>query len=221
MGAETTPLSRNLEALVNSRHTTYEAVATVAGISKAAISQWKSGATKNANRGALSRIADYYQITIDDLISEGHGLHAKLNGGGLSGLSVNGCESGMAPVHSLGAVHAGDFDGQWELDGEAMLPRELLDRHPRCFALEVNGDCMDRVFTDRDHIFIDPDMEPRDGSIVVMSVDGDAVVRRIRMGNSSALLVADSHGRHDDIIIDSSARCLGVVFWWQSKGEVR
>jgi repressor LexA len=217
-------IGRNLEALTEIKDTNWEAIARIAGVSKAAVSQWKSGKTKNPNRDALQKIADYFGLQIDDLTGETTGLYAQLHGltsappGAVAVVPQPGVS---VPIRVLGAVHAGEPEEAWEIDADAPLLEEIAKRHPGCYALIVNGDCMDRVFPEGSVIFADPEMEPRDGSIAIVQIEGDTVVRRLKTGGNTWLLVSESHGEHADIVIDSpDASCEGVVFWWQTKGEI-
>ena len=104
-----------------------------------------------------------------------------------------------------------------------MLHKHLAGAHPNCFALAVSGSCTDKVFTDADHVFVDPDIQPRDGSIAVMLIGGKSEMRRVRMGRSSMVLVAESHGDYPDMIVAAGdgqeTTCQGVVFWWQARKE--
>ena len=216
-------VSRNLRELVESRGLKQSALANVAGVTEGSVSGWLSGRAVPRTK-PLEKIATYYLVSMDDLVSETGGLYAKARG--LVGVpagatAVSGSNASRVPVRVLGTAHAGDPDEPWELDGEAMLYEEMARRHPHCYALRVNGDCMDKVFTDHDHIFVDPDAEARDGSIVVVSIDGETVVRRLKRGTNSAMLVSESHQPHDDIIVrdGDDARVLGTVFWWQARSE--
>lgn len=218
-------VGRNLVTLKEQRDTTQSAIAAVAGATDGAASKWFSG-EKMPRMKYLERIADYYMVSLDDLTSEAHGLYAKAHGlvdAPSGATAVSPSPARMVPVRVLGAAHAGDPDEPWELDGEAMLYEEMASRHPNCYALRVNGSCMDLVFTDQEYVYVDPDMEPRDGSIAVMLIDGLAEVRRVKMGVGSMLLVSESHDPQPDIIIRAGdgqdARCQGVVFWHQARSE--
>ena len=219
------PVSRNLRTLIEARDLKQSTIAKVAGVSEGSVSGWVSGRSYPRTK-PLERIADYYMVTVDDLTSEAHGLYAKAHG--LTEVppgatAVQPSTPSLVPIRVLGAAHAGDPDEPWELDGEAMLYEDMASRHPNCYALRVNGSCMDRVFTDQEYVFVDPDMEPRDGSIAVMLVDGLAEVRRVKLGVGSMLLVSESHDPQPDIIVRAGdgqeVRCQGVVFWHQARSE--
>lgn len=221
-----TAISRNLQTLKEQRDTTQSAIASVAGASVGAVSKWFSG-EKTPRRKYLDAISQYYLVSLDDLTSEQYGLYAKAHGlteAPAGATAVVSSPPRTVPVRVLGAAHAGEPDEPWEFDGEAMLYEDMASRHPSCYALRVNGSCMDKVFTSEDYVFVDPDMEPRDGSIAVMLIDGRSEVRRVKLGVGSMLLVSESHEPQPDIIImagdGQEASCQGVVFWWQARKEM-
>ena len=214
-------VSRNLRELVESRDLKQSALAGVAGVTEGSVSGWLSGRA-NPRTKPLERIAAYYSVSMDDLVSETGGLYAKAHGlvGAPAGATAVGT-SARRTVPVLGTTYASFPDDPTEFDGEAMLYEDMAARHPRCFALRVNGSCMDRVFTEEDYIFVDPDITPRDGSIAVMLVNGKSEVRRVKLGNGSMMLVSESHDPQPDIYLrdGDSAECQGVVFWWQARSE--
>ena len=212
-------IGRNIAALVEMRGTTQSAIAAVSKATKGAVSQWVSGNNRPKDV-YLERICEYYSVSMDDLVGEQNGLYAKLHGlGDAPPGAFKPFAKPSTPVRVLGAAYAGDPDEPPLFDGEAMLYESLAAEHPNCFALEVIGSCMDKVFTDADHIFVDPDMEPTDGSIAVMLVDGKVEARRFRRGNDSVMLVSESHDPRPDIVLrdGEDVVCQGVVFWWQAK----
>ena len=220
-----TAFSRNFNALFNMSGKTQDEIASALGVDRVTIYNWRNGRTqKPKSQEIVDKLKEYFGVDDIDLFGYNDGYHAKVYGltsAPPGAAAVRGSDARKVPVHVLGAAHAGDLDEPWELDGEAMLYEDIAKRHPRCYALRVNGDCMDKVFTDHDHIFVDPDAEARDGSIVVASIDGQTVVRRLKRGTSTAMLVAESHEPHEDIIVreSSDARVLGTVFWWQARCE--
>ena len=220
-----TAVSRNLRTLKEQRDTTQSAIASVAGASVGAVSKWFSG-DKMPRSKYLQAIADYYLVSLDDLTSESHGLYAKAHGlteAPPGATAVSPAAPRTVPVRVLGTTHAGSPGEPFEFDDEARLYEDMADRHPNCYALRVSGSCMDMVFTERDHVFVDPGMKPRDGSIAVMLIDGKSECRRVKLGVGSMLLVSESHDPQPDIIIRAGdgqeVACQGVVFWWQARTE--
>ena len=104
------------------------------------------------------------------------------------------------------------------------VPASVCENHPRAFALEVEGDCMDRVIPEGSHVLVDPDREPGNGSVAVVETDSyQAVMRRWYRGSSTLMLTADSHGEQEDMVFgpeDGPVRVVGTVVWWQAPGEM-
>ena len=198
--------------LMDANDLNQSALANISGVSKGTVSQWFNGGfTPKAE--SLAKIADHFGVTVEYLMS-----------GRDERTRVAPSQMRMVPVRLLGTTYAGEPGEPCEFCGEAMLYEGLAERHPNCYALCVSGTCMDRLFTEQDYVFVDPDMEPRDGSVAVMLIDGKSETRRVKMGNGSMMLVSESHDPQPDIIIrdgdGQEAVCQGVVFWWQAREEL-
>lgn len=128
------------------------------------------------------------------------------------------------PLMTLGRVHAGPFSDEEEAERYVEVPASLLRNHPNAKALLVEGDCMDRVVPEGMSVVFDPDKEPANGSIVIVEADGyRALMRRWYRGGSTLMLVADSHGSYEDIVLtedDGPIRVIGTVIWAQSSREM-
>ena len=217
-------VGRNLRELIESRDLKQSALAVIAGVSEGSVSGWLSGRSYPRTK-PLERIAEYYGVSMDDLVSESAGLYAKAHGlteAPPNAIAPSEPQRAYAPLY--GRVHAGGAGEPDLLDDSIPTPYEVLERHPRGYWLEVEGDCMDRVYPDGCHIFIDPEMPPRDGSIAVVSIDGgDYVMRRLKRGASTILLSPESHNASwEDILIagDREVRMVGTVVWFQSGREM-
>lgn len=83
---------------------------------------------------------------------------------------------------------------------------------------------MNRVVHNGDHVLVDPDMTPKNGSIVVAETENyQAIMRRWYRGSSTLMLVADSYENFEDMVFtadDGPVRVLGVVFWYQAPKEM-
>ena len=217
---------KNVSSLIKRQDTTQQAFADSIGVSLTTVNGWLKRGVQ-PKRFNLDSICKVYGVTHNDLLSDSQGIYAQLHGltSAPSGATaVSGTLSRMIPIRVLGTTYAGEPGEPFECCGEAMLYDEMAARHPNAYALCVNGTCMDKVFTDEDYIFVDPDMQPHDGSIAVMLIDGKSETRRVKMGNGSMMLVSESHEPQPDIIIregdGQEATCQGVVFWWQARHEV-
>lgn len=128
------------------------------------------------------------------------------------------------PLTTLGSVHAGPFSEEGETERSIDVPASLLRSHPRARALIVEGDCMNRVAPEGMAVVYDPDVEPHNGSIAIVETENyDAVMRRWYRGGDTLMLVADSYGKHPDIVLheeDGPIRLVGTVVWVQSSKEM-
>ena len=225
----TSAFGRNIKCLREERDMTQAQLANAISVSEVSIYKWEKGEVERPKQADVrEKLKDYFGVSESDLFGYNDGYYAKkygLSDAPAGAMKASSETSGMVPVRKLGAVHAGNPDEAWEFDGEAMLYDKLAAKHPNCYALQVNGTCMNLNFTDRDTIFVDPDMQPRDGSIAVVSIDGgEVLVRRIRMGNNSIMFIAETTETEawEDIIIqggEHDVRLIGTVFWWQSTNE--
>lgn len=205
---------------------TQEELAKIAGVSRGAVSQWEGGFSE-PRMGAIQKIADHYGLLKSNIIEDGGMLSIEYNGLNprigvpANAIPVRGT-SAMVPVRVLGRTHAGESMDEHESDYEAEFPEGVVSRHPRCFALKVEGDCMNRRYPEGCHVLVDPDTEPSNGRAVVAEFeDGRSVLRCYYRGQSSLMLTADSFSEYEDIILagNDPVRLVGVVVWFQAERE--
>ena len=125
----------------------------------------------------------------------------------------------------LGKVHAGDAQEPQVLDERISLPYEVWERHRDGYFLQVEGQCMSKIYPEGSYILIDPMQRPVNGSIAVVSIDGaDYVMRRLYKGSSVLVLSPDSwEAGYEDIVIagdDHTVEFVGSVVWFQASGEL-
>lgn len=182
-------------------------------VARSTVTQWENG-WSSPRMGMVQKLAGVFGVSTSDIVAEydsSLAMHVKTS-------------SAMVPVRVLGRTHAGERMDEDESDYEAEFPQSVVARHPNCFALTVEGDCMNRRYHNGDHILVDPDMEPHNGSAVVAEFsDGRSVVRSYLRGSSTLVLAPDSYLEgYEDIIIamdDEPVKLLGVVFWNQAGKE--
>lgn len=182
-------------------------------VARSTVTQWENG-WSSPRMGMVQKLAGVFGVSTSDIVAEydsSLAMHVKTS-------------SAMVPVRVLGRTHAGERMDEDESDYEAEFPQSVVSRHPNCFALTVEGDCMNRRYHNGDHILVDPDMEPHNGSAVVAEFsDGRSVVRSYLRGSSTLILAPDSYLEgYEDIIIamdDEPVKLLGVVFWNQAGKE--
>lgn len=221
-------LPENIDALLVKHDLTQEALARIAGVTPGSVTGWRKGA--RPRHDAISNICEYFNISEDDLLSDRYGLAAKEHGRfdsvSLPAGAIPVYSSGEAtvPLLTLGRVHAGALADEEEIAHRVEVPASVCAGHPRAFALEVEGDCMNRVIPEGSHVLVDPDRQPANGSIAVVETeDYRAVMRRWYKGSTKLMLSADSFEDYEDMIFgmdDGPVRVIGTVVWFQASDEM-
>lgn len=206
-------IGKNIKRLRSKYGLTQEELGAIADVSSMAVSQWENDRAV-PRMGAVQAIADHFKIPKSEIIDE-EPRHA----------NAAGMPMGYVPL--VGSVHAGKPVEPDTVDGEQIeVPQFLIDSDPDCYALEAEGDCMNRVYPEGCTIVVSPNKEPQNGSVAVVTVDGhDAVMRRMYRTPNTLILSPDSFNKeHTDIIITSDTEhtieFLGKVVWFQSKEEM-
>lgn len=199
---------------------TQEEFGKIADVSYMAVSQWENGRAV-PRMGAVQRIADHFGLTNSQVID---GIDAKPRV--IPDNAIFPVKSEYASRPLLGRVHAGNAQEPDILEEEMPLPKPVADRHPNSYFLRVEGDCMNNIYPEGCHILIDPDIEPTNGSIAVVSINGeDYVMRRLFRGANVLVLSPDStNSTHEDIVINNSddyeIKFVGTVVWFQAAKEL-
>lgn len=217
-------IPENIDALLVKFDITQEALARIAGVAPSSVNGWRNGAVPRKN--AIERMCKALEISRDDIMSDEYGLAAKERGRYAmpDGAMPVVPSSATVPLLTLGRVHAGAMTDEEEVAHRVEVPASVCENHPRAFALEVEGDCMDRVIPEGSHVLVDPDREPGNGSIAVVETEAyRAVMRRWYRGSSTLMLTADSHAEQEDMVFgpeDGPVRVIGTVVWWQAPREM-
>ena len=217
-------IPENIDALLVKFNITQEALARIAGVAPSSVNGWRNGAVPRKN--AIERMCKALEISRDDIMSDEYGLAAKEHGRYAmpDGAMPVVPSSATVPLLTLGRVHAGAMTDEEEVAHRVEVPASVCENHPRAFALEVEGDCMDRVIPEGSHVLVDPDREPGNGSIAVVETESyRAVMRRWYRGSSTLMLTADSHAEQEDMVFgpeDGPVRVVGTVVWWQAPKEM-
>ena len=216
-------LAENIDALLVKFDITQDALARIAGASPSSVHRWRHGAQMRPEY--QKRICEAFELSEDDLLSDQFGLAAKEHGLVPDGaIKPTASEPAYAPL--LGRVHAGKAQEPDILDDRIPVPYEVIKFHPQAYFLQVEGDCMDRVYPEGCYILIDPEKQPQNGSIAVVSIDGaDYVMRRLFRGANTLVLSPDSHNpEHKDLVISSTSEHTvefhGTVIWFQASKEM-
>lgn len=211
-------LSDNIKQLRLEKEWTQEQLADKVDVTRSTVTQWETGWSQ-PRMGKVERLAAAFGVSVAELV--GDVSSRRLPKGAII---PTASKPAFAPL--LGRVHAGDATEPDILDENISLPYEVREAHPHAYFLEVEGDCMDKVYPEGCLILIDPDIEPRDGSIAAVAIDGaDYVMRRLRRGATSLMLSPESYNpAHADIVVgpddDHVVELVGTVVWFQSREEM-
>ena len=213
-------IPENIDALLVKFDLKPESLARIAGVSTATVSRWRTGQTDNIRKANLKHICEQLELSPDDILSSSAGLAAKEHGRVPSGAKLPS-EPRPAYAPLLGHVHAGDACEPDVIDDRVPIPYEVRSAHPDGYFLEVEGNCMSRVYPEGCHIYIDPRQQPRNGSVAVVSIDGaDYVMRRLYNTGRTIVLSPDSWDDcYEDIVItgedERTVEYVGTVVWFQ------
>lgn len=216
-------IPENIDALLVKFDITQEALARIAGVAPSSVNGWRNGAVPRKN--AIEKMCQALEITRDDIMSDEFGLAAKEHGRVPSGAKLPS-EPRPAYAPLLGRVHAGDACEPDIIDDRIPIPYEVRSAHPDGYFLEVEGNCMSRVYHEGCHIYIDPRQQPRNGSVAVVSIDGaDYVMRRLYNTGRTIVLSPDSwDDSYEDIVItgedERTVEYVGTVVWFQPAEEM-
>lgn len=208
-------ISRNIKNLRIKAGLTQAELADRIGVTRATVTQWEREWSQ-PRMGAIKKLADVFGVSVSQMVSDNDPSHPS---------NVQGMAMGSVPL--LGSVHAGKPQDPDTYDGETVkIPQFLIDSDPECYALEAEGDCMNRVYPEGCTIAVSPNKEPMNGSVAVVSIDGrEAVMRRMYRTPNTLVLSPDSFNPdHDDIVVTSETEhtieFLGKVVWFQAREEM-
>lgn len=206
------------------------------GVSESAYQNYEYGIREMPSR-VISRACEIYGCNFDWLVGLSEEDSALISGGLVppsasrflkGAVPVKGMDMGYVPLR--GRVHAGPFTCPESLEAREELvlaPQFLIDADPDLYACEVEGDCMNKVYPEKNCIiFVSPNRQPQNGSIAVVTLDGcDALVRRMYRTPHTLVLSPESwNAEHKDIVIteesDHTVEFGGKVVWFQSSKEM-
>ena len=212
-------IAQNIRRLRERKGVTQEELAKAIGMSRPAVTQWETGWSQ-PRMGTVEKLAAFFGVSKSEIIDDDYSTAVLPKGA----MPVYSSGEATVPLVTLGRVHAGELTDEEEARHRVEVPASVRSRHPRSFALVVDGNCMDRVIPEGAHVLVDPDREPQNGSIVVIETeDHQAVMRRWYKGNRTLMLSADSHEEQEDLIFgmeDGPVHVAGVVVWYQAPEEM-
>lgn len=209
-------ISANIKRMRLDEGLTQEQLAERLGVTRSTVTQWETGWSQ-PRMGAISKLASVFGVSVSEMVED-------RNNPPKGAIFPTTSPRATAPL--LGRVHAGSAQEPEVLEDEIELPHSVRTAHPNAYFLQVEGDCMDRVYPEGCYILVDPDKEPSNGSIAAVMVDGhDTVMRRLLRTSSTIVLAPEStNPEHKDIVITASdehtVELVGTVVWFQASREM-
>lgn len=210
-------LAENIRKFRTDADLTQAKLADLVGVTRATVTQWETGWSQ-PRMGAVEKLSEVLGVSMSELVD---GSNIKRVPG-----AITPPEPRKAYLPLLGKVHAGDAQEPQVLDERISLPYEVWERHRDGYFLQVEGQCMSKIYPEGSYILIDPTQRPANGSIAVVSIDGaDYVMRRLYRGANVLVLSPDSFDDcYTDIVVDDPAahtvEFVGTVVWFQPSAEL-
>lgn len=209
-------LAENIRKFRTDADLTQAKLADLVGVTRATVTQWETGWSQ-PRMGAVEKLSEVLGVSMSELVDDSN--IKRVPG------AITPPEPRKACLPLLGKVHAGDAQEPQVLDERISLPYEVWERHRDGYFLQVEGQCMSKIYPEGSYILIDPMQRPTNGSIAVVSIDGaDYVMRGLYKGSSVLVLSPDSWEEgYDDIVIagdDHTVEFVGSVVWFQASGEL-
>lgn len=210
-------LAENIRKFRTDADLTQAKLADLVGVTRATVTQWETGWSQ-PRMGAVEKLSEVLGVSMSELVD---GSNIKRVPG-----AITPTEPRKAYLPLLGKVHAGDAQEPQVLDERISLPYEVWERHRDGYFLQVEGQCMSKIYPEGSYILIDPTQRPVNGSIAVVSIDGaDYVMRRLYRGANVLVLSPDSFDDcYTDIVVDDPAahtvEFVGTVVWFQPSAEL-
>lgn len=219
----------NIKKLRNIFNITQKELSEIAGVTENAVSKWENGYSE-PRMGAIERMAACYGISKMNIIEDG-GMDLidpvtkkQIENIPPNAIPIKKTTKSYLPL--LGRVHAGDAQEPDVIDSKIPVPYEVWENHKDGYMLEVEGNCMNKVYPEGCFVLIDPNKQPSNGSIAVVKINEDEyVMRRMYKGANTLILSPESFDdSYKDIVYSSDEACVelvGTVVWFQSKEEMR
>ena len=163
----------NLVNLCNQRNTTPTAVVKALGIAIGSVTKWKSGVIPRDT--TLRKIADYFNVPVESLLSEQ--TVGKSNAKGIR-IPVLGNVAAGIPIEAIT-----DIEDYEEITPELAASGEYV-------ALRIHGGSMEPRMVDGDVVIVRIQDTAETGDIAVVMVDGsEATCKRVKLTPEGIMLI--------------------------------
>jgi len=213
-------VSDNINALLALHNIDQESLARYVGVTPAAVSKWLSGKSKISYKN-VELICSKFHLEPNDILSNDKGLAAQKNKKLVPNqLPVIPSSARKVPLVHIGHLNKGDLMDTIESTTQYVeMPEDIVMQYPKAFALHIEDSCMTKSIPPGYDVLVNPATEAPDGSIVIVRNEQtqEILMRRLRKGNTSAMLVSDSCQDHPDIIWHEAdpITLIGIVVWSQ------
>lgn len=174
-------IGKNIRRLRENADMSMEELGERVGKTRSAVSQYENDKIV-PRMGVIEDMAEVFGVSKMAIIGE-------------DSLLIDGLENGgWVRVPLYGRIAAGTPITMEEVDNFALVPLEVMERHPGAFLLTVEGNSMDRILPNGVHALIEPCSEVlHDGKPYAVCVNGcDATIKRVRRLADGFELVPDS-----------------------------
>lgn len=214
-------VGENIRRLRLSAKLTQQELADKLNVTRSTVTQWERGWSM-PRMSKLRSISEVFDVPYSEVVAESADK---------SGYANNASHRSTVALVSLGTLSQQAFSKQdatpitIEMDSSRTIevPPRVLARHANALALLAEDNCMDRVAPRGMAMVFDPSLAPKNGQVAVLSTpDHGTIVRRFYKGKDTLMLVADSHGSYDDILVKLDVPMVvhGTVVWVQTPQEL-
>lgn len=170
------------------------------GLNKTFLTDWTSGKAK-PSADALSKIADYFDVSVDYLLGRTENRNYFPNTNELPKdyepkYAIPHTQSDLLDIPILGSICAGNgIIADEHIDGYEPTSRHSLNGHPSSdfYWLRVEGDSMEPFFFENDLVLVRRQTSVDSGSIAAVLIDGEeGVIKRVEYGRDWIELISEN-----------------------------
>ena len=178
------------------------------GFSNAAASHWKNGKSPTAK--TLQKIADYFGVTVNDLLSDPGEAPSKLRREEGEKIAVLSSVGAGIPMEAINTFDQDDPDSWEEIS-------ELDARRGKYFALRIRGNSMEPEISHGDIVIVRLSEDFDDGDMVIALVNGDEGVCKILRYRDNGIALCSLNPEYQPMIFTREdvatmpVRLIGIV----------
>jgi len=153
---------------------TQQGLADLTGFSLSAIGNWES-CQNSPSPQKLGTLAKKLNVTIDYLLGHDSGPTARAPKNGTSSAASGQAKTEVRQVPIVAWAQAGDLVAYTDLDDSWHEFTATTCRDENCFAVTIEGDSMEPKYSAGDIAILMPNVEPRNGCLVVCKLKNEGV----------------------------------------------